>query len=235
MTFVGRIGPDGQVTDFAVTEEGRQAMVRADVGEMDEIFVATFRAMLVDCMYYAPGPEAGAGDTWELSRETLPGLSNYMLMMFGSEQISITDEATCTLESPGGDGTPAVVTFVGSRRIEGPAGGAPFDPTQLGMAITGRVEFNPGAEVPLIVVRQTTMTLPAGMAGGQAGMETVTTERITLTPPGVDAPAAADGESELLPTHPGIEDEPTTQPTTRPVAQEPATQPANAAEPVAAE
>ena len=226
VSFVGEVDLDGQIINFGATEEGLRGLARADVGRMQNAFIATFKGMLTDCMYYAPAPTVVQGDTWDLSRETEPGFGSYMLMMWASDGgLTMTDQATCTLESIGGDGTPTVVTFIGTQQMNGAAVDIPIDVSQFNLTVTGRAEFDPAEEIPLTIVRQTTMTLPAEMTGGQAGIDTVTTERITLTPPGVDAPAPPDDEDDGLPAHPGANDDevPTTQPAAEPAIEAEAT------------
>ena len=230
-SFVGDVGPDGKIVSFAVTEEGLQRLQRSDMGEMLDAFVGSFEKMLTDCMYYAPGPGLDPGDTWDLAREITPGFDNYMLMMMASGQVSMAEEATCTLESIGGDGTPTIVTFTGTQQLLVPPQGARFDLSPLAMAVAGRAEFDPAGEVPLRIVRQTTTSLPAELAGGQV-MNVTTTDRITLTPPGVDAPAPPDDDEEGLPDPPVANGgaDPTTQPATRPAPVDP---PEQQAEPMA--
>ena len=220
MSFVGDVGPDGQIVSLAATEESLQALQqRAD---MLNLLVASLEKMLADCMYYAPGVGLGQGDTWDLAREMTPGLENYVLMMMASGQVPVAEEATCVLESIGGDGTPTVVTFTGTQQLIAPAEGIPFDVSQLVLAVTGRAEFDATGEIPLRILRWTTMTLPAEMTLEEA-MNITTTERITLTPPGVDAPAPPDDEEEGLPEPPGADGraDPTTQPATQPAEEGP--------------
>ena len=196
--FNAVIDASGEMTEFAITDSGRQGLALAQLGRNLESLVPSYGLLLRDCLYYVPPPTAEQGDSWNLTHESGPGLNLFLIVMMGGlEQPALTGQSACVLESLGGDGTPTTVTFADTQEI------VPTDNEEtIGVVAEGRAVFDPEGDASFSLLRRAVLTPMAG--GGRAMPDESLTivDRIVLTDPDVDAPPR-----EELP-----DNEPTTQP-----------------------
>ena len=211
--FSAHVDATGEMSEFTITEQGRQGLLRAELGEHLDVLIPAYGLLLRDCLHYAPASTVGPGDTWDLSGETGPGWNLFwVLMMGGPGRFTLADQTECVLEALGGDGTPTVVTFTGSQEIVSADGVMDNELMGTSISANGRVVFDPDGDVRLSLLRRTVLTIPAAVGGAPQDMNGTIIDRIVLTPPDVDAPPR--------------EDLPDDGPTTQPADEEATTQPA---------